>query len=351
MTAPLHLAALAAPLDGVRSALLRLLAPRGRLFLGNRAARVALYGAVGLAVSLALALVAPMWAFALGPLVLGVPHVLADVRYLVVRHGLHRRRALAWAVGVPLLASVAMFHPAVGLASGFGAIAFARTTPARRACAAAAWAALVLLAVWRPRASQLALLHLHNALAVVLFLVVFARSRVAALGLSLGLAAAATALLAGAFDAIITRASAASSPSSVDLWTAAEWLAPVGDAVMGLRLTVLFVLAQGFHYVLWLRVIPEEARERPGLRSFASSAAALEREVGSKVLVVCALAGVAVLARAVTSLEEARIFYLHAAGFHAYLELAFALLLVLEGQRLLAPAGRGVEAQGSRQTA
>ena len=41
---------------------------------------------------------------AVGPLVLGVPHLVADLRYLVVRPGLHRRAAF-WPVAVSALAS------------------------------------------------------------------------------------------------------------------------------------------------------------------------------------------------------------------------------------------------------
>src|SRR5690606_13062501 len=101
--------------------------------------------------------------------------------------------------------------------------------------------------------------------------------------------------------------------------------------VLALRLTTLFVFMQGVHYVLWLRVIPDEARERPGLRSFASSLRALERDVGKGVLVVFALGALAVAARATTSLEAARLLYLRGASFHAWLEIAFALVLVAEG--------------------
>ena len=61
--------------------------------------------AVYLAVLLALvgSLTLPLWILAVGPLVLGVPHLLADVRYLVARKGLQRSRRLVIGVGLPLL--------------------------------------------------------------------------------------------------------------------------------------------------------------------------------------------------------------------------------------------------------
>ena len=49
-------------------------------------------------------LIAPLWLLILGPLVWGVPHVAADIRYLVVRTGFGRRRSLWLLGGVPLLA-------------------------------------------------------------------------------------------------------------------------------------------------------------------------------------------------------------------------------------------------------
>ena len=85
--------------------------------------------------------------------------------------------------------------------------------------------------------------------------------------------------------------------------------------------------------------LPEEARPRPGIRSFRSSLRALEDDLGSALLVVAALSAVAVAARAIGSIEAARLLYLRGAGFHAYLEIALGCLFLLEHQR--AP-GRGI---------
>jgi hypothetical protein len=46
--------------------------------------------AASILTSLALAIVAPAWMLALGPLIFGVPHVASEVRYLVMRRGLGR---------------------------------------------------------------------------------------------------------------------------------------------------------------------------------------------------------------------------------------------------------------------
>jgi hypothetical protein len=116
-------------------------------------------------------------------------------------------------------------------------------------------------------------------------------------------------------------------------------LVPVADPVWGMRLACLFVFAQSVHYLVWLRLVPEEARERPGIRSFASTFHALKEDLGVIVLLASFVAMGLVFVRALTSLEAARILYLRGASFHAFLEIAFVLLLSLEGKTAL----RGID--------
>ncbi|MBS2013346.1 MAG: hypothetical protein JST00_10690 [Deltaproteobacteria bacterium] len=325
-------AALALPLDAARSAVLRLVGRPGRGFLADRAARVGLYATIGIVVALALACVAPLWAFALGPILLGVPHLVADVRYLVVRPGLHRRRSLVIAVGLPIVVATLVQSPAIGLASGAGAVVFATSDrielSPRRVALLVALAAAVVVAAMAPRATSLALLHGHNVLAVVLFLVAFARSRRVGAYVAVASVVASAALLGGAFDSVILSAvdHGAGPRTGLSFEGMLDVLAPnVADPVTAMRVAIFFVFAQGVHYAVWLRMVPEEARERPGIRSFGSSIAALERELGAWVVGGVALLAVALLARAGGSLEAARLLYLRGSGFHGYLEIAFLL--------------------------
>lgn len=329
--APSSIASIAIPLDLVRAAVLRVAGRTGRVFLSDRAARVGLYAAFGLVVALAIACVAPVWAFALGPVVLGVPHLVADVRYLVVRPRLHERRPLVLATGVPLVLATIFQSPALGLSAGIGAILFAtgeRVELSRlRIALLGALGVAIAFAARSPRTASLVLLHGHNALAVVVFLVAFARSRRVGAVVALGAVVATIALLGGVFDSVFLSAVAGSGPrTGLSFAGMMDILAPnITDPVLAMRVAVLFVFAQGFHYVIWLRVVPEEARERAGIRSFGSSIKALEREIGLGVVVVTALLAALLLARAGTSLEAARVLYLRASGFHGYLEIAFLL--------------------------
>ncbi|XXF76315.1 hypothetical protein P2318_25100 [Myxococcaceae bacterium GXIMD 01537] len=90
---------------------------------------------------------APLWSLALGPVLLGVPHLLSDVRYLVVRPGLHRRTGLAVCAGVPLLAVGLGAGPEVGLLALVPVVLGARWAGWRKALVWALWVGLTVLAV------------------------------------------------------------------------------------------------------------------------------------------------------------------------------------------------------------
>lgn len=327
------------PLDALRAFLLGLLGPWGRRFFAERSLRVACVAGFGVALALGLTCAAPLWAFALGPLILGVPHLAADIRYLVVLPRLHRRSALAFAAGVPIAVAAFTQNTAIGLASGLSVIVFAEASRSRKVLLFASWSCVVVAAALRPYVAALVLVHGHNFVAVALFFFAFARARRVGGAIAVGTIALSVALVLGAFDPVLFRGFAiASHPATgLSLDDMIAMLAPVTDRALGARLVFLFVFMQGVHYVVWLRLVPEEGRDRPGIRSFASSLRALDRDIGAILVALFALFAIVVLARAASSLEGARIMYLTAAGFHAHLEIAFTLLLALEGRRLLAP--------------
>ena len=329
------LATIVRPLDRIRGALLRAIGRSGRMFLARRSARVVAIAALGLVSTFLLAFLAPLWAFALGPIVLGVPHLLADVRYLVVQRGLHRRSALACSVGIPIVLGTIEGSPVLGLSAGFGAIVFAHASRSRakvgRVLLLAGWVAVIAIVARHRATASLVLLHGHNVLAVVVFLLAFARSRLVGVIVALGFTGAALAVIGGVCDPWLFHATTGPR-TGLDFGGMLDAIAPIPDPILATRLAILFVFAQGFHYLVWLRIVPEEARERPGLRSFASSLRALQRDMGKPALALFALFAVVIAARATFSLEAARLLYLRAAGFHGYLEVALALLFAIEGR-------------------
>ena len=89
------------------------------------------------------------------------------------------------------------------------------------------------------------------------------------------------------------------------------------------RLLAVFGFTQSVHYLVWLRLIPEDARPRSGTRSFRASLDALLREVGRLPLLVAGGLWLLVLARALWSTGSATDLYFRLAWFHGFLELAW----------------------------
>ena len=324
--------AVLATVDAIRRAVLRGLAPwLGRLY-GSRERRVAWLGSVGIVVALLLSLRFPLALFAVGPLLLGVPHLLADVRYLVVQPKAHKRPLLVFFVLLPLAATWMFPTLKIGMLSVVGAALIARATLLRKVLGIAVAAALYGAALLAPSSFALVFAHAHNFIAAIVLLC-FSRSVRHALLPVLLFAVMSALTLGGAFDALCLGAASSALPGGADIGAAVWQYAPFcRTETMALRLVVLFVFAQSVHYTIWLRLLPDEARPRKGLRSFQNTVVALRNDIGTLGLSVFAIASVVFIAWGIRSLEPARLGYLRIAAFHGYLELAFLMLLVLEGR-------------------
>lgn len=78
-----------------------------------------------------------MGLLAVGPIALGVPHLVADVRYLVARPALHRRGTFWFAVALPSAAAWFAPHAWVGMLALVGGALVARASAARKIAAVA----------------------------------------------------------------------------------------------------------------------------------------------------------------------------------------------------------------------
>ncbi len=326
--------AIFSPLDGARSAVLRLTGRTSRRFFVDREARVALYAVTSITLAFVLTCVAPLWLIAVGPILLGVPHLLSDFRYLVVRPGLHERRGFGWLMAVP--AALTWIWPTVtmGLVACAGAIVLARGSRLSKGVAWGAWLGVLAFAHFGGRTSDMVFAHLHNLVAIGLWLAWTRRTQKLhawVLGL---FALAAAAIFSGLAEQITGKMQAfVISGNAVDMGRLVTTLSPFADPVVGLRLVLFFAFAQAVHYAIWLRWIPEEDRPRAGIRSFASSYRALVEDVGRKPLFLFAIVSVGLVGWALIDLRAARDGYLRMAIFHGHLEIAVAMLLLLEGRR------------------
>lgn len=320
------------PLDRVRLGLLRRSGDLGRYFVRHREARVLAGGLALVGSAFALTIAAPFWLLALGPILWGVPHLLSDFRYLVLRPGLHRRPGLRLGAGLPLACAGLGWRPVeCGLAAAIMAALLARGPAWKKAAVLAAGAALVGASV---RIGDLAILvfaHAHNFIALALWWSWRPSRGVLRFGVPLAF------LLAGAAISLGWLAPPATAVAWAPRGMAAGYhlgqLAPGLAEPWALRLVLLFAFAQAVHYGIWLRLIPEEDRPQPSPRTYAASLRALERDSGPLLLwgSLALLSGLALWA--VFDLVEARAGYLRLALFHGYLELAAAALLFVEGRR------------------
>ncbi|MEO7731795.1 MAG: hypothetical protein ABIY55_12535, partial [Kofleriaceae bacterium] len=288
----------------------------------DRRARLALGALVALVAALAVSLAAPTAWFLWGPLVLGIPHVLADARYLVLtpyrRITLGRRDVLL--VG-GLIALAVAGAPWLGAVVVIGAVLLTPAADARRRAAVLAAALGFAAIAWSsPVITSYVVMHGHNLVALVVLIALAGHRRV---GWALaGGALAITALvLTGGLDAVLPMG-ALDELAGYVLPDAA--LARWSTAACA-RVALTFVFLQGVHYAVWLRLIPAVMRAHGGMRGFGASLRALERDCTAPVLAIVAAAALALPVLALVGARDVvtlRDLYVQLAGGHAYLELA-----------------------------
>lgn len=322
------LAAVAQSLDRVRSPVLKQVLSRSawlRVVVQSRAFRIELLALSSLVVALAMTLSAPSLLFMWAPLVLGVPHLVADVRYLVLApYAAVPQRARDVLVVGMLAATLWWVSPVVGLAAVVVTLGLSplRQTTLRTVALRVGLLALasgVCGVAWRdPINVSYVLLHAHNVVAVLLFALVFGRGRARWLVPAL-VAAVVAAVAGGLADPWLHRASLDNLAGYVLPTHALNTWAPITCA----RIAVLFIFLQSVHYTIWLRLLPEQARPRNAMRSFGASLQALQHDFGRVVVVGFALLSCGLLLWGWHDVFAARQGYLRLANFHAYLELAF----------------------------
>lgn len=320
-------------LDSVRSRVYRALRPWLSHLYADRASRVMWLGVFSVLVSFTLTLVSPLWLLALGPVLLGVPHLVADARYLVVQPRLHERGALAWLVALPLLATGFGAPPAISLLCLLPAVLMARGSVARKTAALTLWAGLTGIALAWETPFLLVFLHVHNLVALGWWWALRPRTKQAYV-VPLVVLAGTGFLLAGGADPILTALGGWSAPGSGTRFSEfVEATAPGLSPTFGPRLVLSFAFLQSVHYAMWLRLVPEDARSRPSPRPFRATWDALVKDFGFPLLLVFIGLSAFIACWGLKDLASARWGYLRLAAFHGYLELAVAAFFLVERKR------------------
>jgi hypothetical protein len=328
-------------MDRVRRHALSAIGPVAPWLLRDRERRVLVYGLFAIASALTMTIAAPMVLLAIGPLVLGVPHLVADLRYLVMREELYRRGRALLFIGVPIALSFIYSHAWISMFAVIGgAIAASNVSLLKRIPVIAIAAALIVACFRWERSADLLLAHLHNAIAIGLFAMwrPGASSETTTKKKTRGrlhlwiVAAFFAVVIAIAFGALDGRPGLRLLQSTLlDPESMIASLTPAFDSeVWSLRAVLVFAFAQSVHYAVWVRLVPEEDRPRAGLRSFTSSLRALRSDLGLPLLLLAMIGALTIAIWAAFSLSSARDGYLRLAIFHGPLELGAATLLLLE---------------------
>jgi len=338
MNAARVLDALAAPLDSARRGALSAVMRRRALasVVRRRDVRMPWLATAQVLALLAVTLVRPVWLFVLGPVVLGVPHLASDVRYLVLRGGVAREVVAVACVagaGVAALRVLELAHHAVGesarleIALGGAWIAAAVLLGAverRRA-----WpllglpvVALAAAAAWRqPMVARAVLAQGHNVVGVAAWLWLFRGNRRVALAPVAAIAAGVVVLASGAAIAWTARAHGLQG-FGFDLARVGSSLLPGGSTEGVTTAALVFVFLQAVHYAAWLVWIPQDALPGEGTFTFRMTGRALVRDFGAAGLGLALAASVALAGAALLDARAAVGGYMAVASFHAYLELA-----------------------------
>lgn len=320
--------------DWLRRRWLRVLGGWARPLMTRRDLRVSAMFSAMIVTATAATLIAPLWLLILGPLVWGVPHLVADLRYLVVRPGHHRRPLLWLLAGGPLLWTALGGDLVWGFVGAGAAALVARAPLVRRLVVLAAITAFALAFHTLGRTGDVVFAHAHNFIAVGLWWAWRPRrGRAHWLPLALLVAASLfllsdTALALVAASGGLTWFGGGMDPA-YQVWRLSPGIAPD----LGLRLVLLFCFAQAIHYAVWLQLLPDDDRARATPPTFRASYEDLCADLTRPGVWLAVLVAAAIAGWAVFDLMHACHGYFRMARFHGHLELIAAALLILEGRR------------------
>ena len=305
------------PLDRSR----RFFLHRFRRFLSplmsNRSLRVCLAACFAIPLILIFSWNLPLWQLLLGPILLGIPHLIGDIRYLVIHKGLHKLSWFWWGVVIPF--AMYMLNPQPIFAMlGVCVAAYHSQRTNRGLVLSLAFGGLYLSYI-EPYLFVFSLLHAHNIIALWLWWT-WRKNRKFWESIPLLLCAISVVCLC-----FIGPASWAFSfaPPELPHSYFIQNIAPIQLHSYAQELILSYAFLQSVHYLVWLRLIPEDARPQDAPRSFHKSMKYLQRDFGTLILYGSLFSMLLLGFWTVYSPKEARMGYLTIISFHGFLELAF----------------------------
>jgi hypothetical protein len=328
----------ATPLDFVRGSTLRFLARSSLLkdLLSRRDNRIAALGTVQVLLLFVMTVRWPVALYFLGPLVFGVVHLAADVRYLAIRLAPPRPLLVA-SVGLAVAMTMVRLFTGLGVATltigsqldtvlgavwiGVALLVRHRHAPRKLAFAGVLLVASTTVMLRYAEVFDLLVMHLHNLVAIAIWLALF-RRRLTRTIMPVVLVVVATAiLLSGAslpwtlhhgglvgFGLKVTRLGSGFFPGATPQVASA-----VGCA---------FVFLQSVHYAVWTGWIPQDCLPGEGTPTFRMTARGLLSDFGPVALAFIACATLGLVALACWHLRQSVSWYMTLSRAHMWFELA-----------------------------
>ena len=309
---------IAAPFDALRARFFRALSPWIFLLIRDRALRICLTGSLFFTLAFFFSLFFPLWQLVLGPIIFGIPHFIGDLRYLILRERLERKTWFLGLVCLPFTLFLWSYEPSFAMLGVVFAAFFSKRSLWQKV-------SVLLLSVvglffsWvDSRTFLFVFLHLHNVVGIAIWWF-WRRDRSIWEGVPLLLC-----FLGSAY--LLTQAPLQSAaefyPAQMDASYFEVNIADFASGEFRFRWISLYAFLQSAHYVVWVRLIPEEARRQYTPRSFAKSLIALRDDFGFLSFWGTSVGIIILLGWAIFDAEQARSGYLRLIAFHGFLELA-----------------------------
>jgi hypothetical protein len=277
-----------------------------------------------------------------GPVLLGVLHLAADVRYLVFRRTLPRAFLVASVVlaiavtggrlctGFGVANATLGARVDIGLGLSWVALGLAFRLRDSAGTLSFAWLALAivgLVLLAHPARTELLLTHVHNLMAFVLWLTLFRRRAGWTVVPVVVVIAATAVLLSGAYlpwtashGGLLAFGQRASRLAS--------GIAPGVSLHLATSLAVTFVFLQSVHYAVWTGWIAQDCLPGEGTPTFRMTLRSLTKDFRPLGLAAIALVTLGFAVAACFALRQSVAWYMTVARAHVWFELAAFACLV-----------------------
>lgn len=305
-------------LDIIRRKSLWYLSPWINPLIRNRDRRICVTACFGIVLAFLASFSFPLWQLLLGPLLLGIPHVMGDVRYLVLHKRLHQKSWFWWCAIVPFLLYAITRSVHYAMLGVFLASLYTQRQGVERYIVQLCACCLFLISLHWPRHFLFAFLHAHNVIAIGIWWF-WSRNRKYWESIPLLLCGL------GCLGLVVLGSSETLGfsyyPPYMDMEYYQQAIAYMAAESWKTTTVLIFAFLQSVHYLVWIRLIPEEARKQPTPRGFRKSFDALSFDFGFTILLVIGLVFIFFIGYGVYSPELARRDYLTLISFHGFLEL------------------------------